>query len=125
MPLLHLRPPFFLFGLHLVRLSRHLGFEPLRAKVLALAAAEHADDEADDDDSAHHRHGDDQGLEVHPAEAPASVVERADVVRREDGSDRVSDAGFLRDAPQTRDVPQTFFTVRSILGLAGCVSCLR
>lgn len=66
-PLLHLGPPLFLFSLHLVVLPRHLGFKPLGPEVLALATAEHTDDQTDDDDSSHHRHGNDQGLEVHPA----------------------------------------------------------
>ena len=34
-------------------------------EVLALAAAEQADEEGDDDDSTDHRQGDYQGLEVH------------------------------------------------------------
>lgn len=117
MSLPHLGPPLFLLGLHLVRLSRHLGFKPLGPKVLAFAAAEHADDQTDDDDASHHRHGDDQGLEVHPAEPPARVIERTHRVRRQDGLHRVRDAGLARDAPEARHISEAFFAVCSILGL--------
>lgn len=117
MPLLHLSPPFFLFSPHFLCLSRHLGFKPLGPKVLALAAAEHADDQADDDDSSHHGHGDDQGLEVHPAEPPARIIQRADRVRRKDGLHWVRDAGLGWDAPQAGYIFQALFTACSIVGL--------
>lgn len=118
-PLLHLGLPFFLFSLHPVGLTRHLGLKPLGPNVLTLAAAEHADNQSEEDDSGYHRHGDDQGLEVHPAEAPPCVVQRTDWVWREDGPHRVCDACLLCDAPQARHISKTFFTSCSILALTG------
>lgn len=100
MPHLHLCLSLFLFSLHLIGPSLHLGIEPRRPDVFTLAAAEEADQEGDDNDSPHHRHGDDQRLKVHPAASPACIVEGADGVLGEDGADWVRDTHLSLLTPQ-------------------------
>lgn len=85
MSLFHLCSPLFLLGPALVDLPLHLVLKSFGSKVLALAAAEQTDQEGDDEDSTNNRQRDDQRLEVHPAESPASIVEGAEGMWGQDG----------------------------------------
>lgn len=125
MPLFHFCPPFFLLGFHLIGLFLHFGFEPLGSEVLTLAAAEQANQKGDDDDSSDHCQGDYQRLEVHPAEAPACIVQRTEWMGWKDGPHWVCNTRLGGDAPETRHIFQTFLTACPILRLAHVVRCCR
>lgn len=123
MSLFHLCSPFVLFALCLAGLFLHLSFKPLGPKVLTLAAAEEADEEGDYDDSTHHGQGDDEYLEVHPAQSPAGVVEGTERSGGQDSPYWVRYTPLGCNTPQTRHFAQTFFAACSVLSFACWVRC--
>lgn len=111
-PTSHFCFPLLVFHLSHVCLpfqSLLLSSVPLRGST-GTAAAVHTDAESEEDDPSHHRHGDDQGLEVHPADAPSGLRKGAEAGRGQDRPHRViyTRPGAL--TPQARYIVQTLST---------------
>lgn len=74
MPLFHLRSPLLLTGPPVTGLPLHLRIFSLAPNFLTLAAAVAANKDGDDDYASQHWHGNDQGLEVYPAQPPSCFI---------------------------------------------------
>jgi len=109
--------PHFCFPLLMFHLSHVcLPFQPLLLSSVSLggstgaAAAVDTDAESEEDDPSHHRHGDDQGLEVHPADAPSGLRKGTEAGRRQDPPHWVIYTRPSALTPQTRYILQTLST---------------
>lgn len=110
MPQLHFCSPCFLTRRPRTGLSLHLCVFSLVSDSFTFAAAAAADEKGNDDDASQHRHGDDQNLEVDPADPPSCISQRTHTAGGQDVPHRVVNALLGRYAPQTGHILQTLGT---------------
>lgn len=101
---LHLCPPRFLAGFPGTVFPLYFGILPFVSDSLAFAAAEAANQNTDDEDAGQHGHGDDQNLEVDPAEPPSSIIQRTNTPGGQNVPHRVVNALCRLLTPQARHI---------------------